>query len=215
MITAGCILEAERKRKRKKKKKKKRRKREPDTRLIISIFHSNAPDEKERGATSGDYKRPLLFRRPICFPFFLLPFSSFFFCRHRHHRCHGGSLPNGPFSSSDWREPAATFRARIYLSRSWTPRGQREINNSASPVGIAADHFRSFPFALISHPRERKACLLRTLFNRSMLMNTFPGCETAPLKAWRCLLLKITSRNGYLSPDLCGTFLYLPHFHSV
>lgn len=34
------------------------------TRLIISIFHSCAPDEKERPRFTGDYKRPLLFLQP-------------------------------------------------------------------------------------------------------------------------------------------------------
>lgn len=58
------------------KRKRKGGKREPDTRLIISIFHSDALDEKGRGATSGDYKRPLLFHLP-CTPTDLL--SIFFF----------------------------------------------------------------------------------------------------------------------------------------
>lgn len=114
--------------------------------------------------------------------------------------------------------PAATFRARIYLSRSWTPRGQREINNSALPVGITADHFRSFPSALISHPTGKgrgvgggaSARLLRTLFNRTMLMNTFPGRGTASHVESTTLpvVLKITRRNGYLLPRLSRTIFF-------
>lgn len=50
--------------KKKEEESKREKKREPDTRLIISIFHSDALDEKGRWATSGDYKRPLLFHAP-------------------------------------------------------------------------------------------------------------------------------------------------------
>ena len=40
-------------------------------------------------------------------------------------------------------------------------------------------------------------------------MNTFPGRETAPvLRVRRCLLLKITRRNGYLPPDLSGEMIH-------
>lgn len=121
MITAGCILEAGSGRER----ERGRKKREPDTRLIISIFHGDAPDEKGRAAYPAAaingrfYFADPAAHRPICFPFFFLFlfFFSFSFFRHRQRR-HSGSLPNGPFSSPDWRKPAATFRARIYLSRS-------------------------------------------------------------------------------------------------
>lgn len=115
--------------------------------------------------SSGDYKRPLLFRRPrtrrpICFPFFFLLFSPFF--RHYHHGADlylmvlsrvwtGGNLLQRFARGSIYQGPGR-------------PRGQREINNSAPSVGIAADHFRSFPSALVSHPtRGRKSALAKDI----------------------------------------------------